>query len=351
MDICSIRGAITIDKDTREEILSRTKEVLTEILQKNGLKKEDIISVLFTATRDIKSAYPAASARELGLTNASLMCVQEMYVEGSLPMCIRISLTAIGKKQDDIKHIYMREAKKLRPDLTRTEAIAIDGPAGSGKSTVAKLVAKELGFVYVDTGAMYRSCALLSVQEGLDVYDPENVDRIVEISQAAQISFEQREDGQGVFANGQDVTKEIRTPEIDVAVSPVSAIPAVREAMVAQQRKIAEDTDVVAEGRDIGTVVFPKADVKVFLTADPEARALRRAVQRAGGDAAKDATATADQSAVAEIMADLIRRDEADSTRAASPLKPAEDAVHIDSSDKTVDEVVGLIVKMMEEAR
>jgi cytidylate kinase len=107
----------------------------------------------------------------------------------------------------------------------------------------------------------------------------------------------------------------------------------------------------VAEGRDIGTVVFPDAEVKVFLTADPAARALRRAVQRDGGDAAKDATATADENAVAEIMADLIRRDQADSTRAASPLKPAEDAVHIDSSDKTVDEVVGLIVKMMEEAR
>lgn len=224
--------------------------------------------------------------------------------------------------------------------------VAIDGPAGSGKSTVAKAIAKRCGLTLLDTGAMYRSCALLSVQEGLDVYDPENVDRIVEISQAAQISFEQREDGQGVFANGQDVTKEIRTPEIDVAVSPVSAIPAVREAMVAQQRKIAEDTDVVAEGRDIGTVVFPKADVKVFLTADPEARALRRAVQRAGGDAAKDKDATADKQAVDEILADLKRRDAYDSSREVAPLKPAEDAVHIDSSLLSVDEVVAKILSL-----
>ena len=226
--------------------------------------------------------------------------------------------------------------------------VAIDGPAGSGKSTVAKAIAKRCGLTLLDTGAMYRSCALLSVQAGLDVYDPANVDKIVEISQAAQITFEQREDGQGVFANGQDVTKEIRTHEIDVAVSPVSAIPAVREAMVAQQRKIAEDTNVVAEGRDIGTVVFPAADVKVFLTADPEARALRRAVQRAGGDAAKDKDATADQKAVDEILADLKRRDAYDSSREVAPLKPAKDAVHIDSSLLTVDEVVEKILSLNE---
>ena len=168
--------------------------------------------------------------------------------------------------------------------------VAIDGPAGSGKSTVAKAIAKRCGLTLLDTGAMYRSCALLAVQAGLDVYDPANVDAIVEIARAADIRFEQREEGQGVFANGQDVTAEIRTHEIDVAVSPVSAIPGVREAMVAQQRAIAEDANVVAEGRDIGTVVFPNADVKVFLTADPEARALRRAVQRAGGDVPRTRT-------------------------------------------------------------
>lgn len=229
--------------------------------------------------------------------------------------------------------------------------VAIDGPAGSGKSTVAKAIAKRCGLTLLDTGAMYRSCALLCVQEGLDVYDPANVDKIVEISKAATISFEQREDVQGVIANGQDVTAEIRTPEIDLAVSPVSAIAGVREAMVAQQRKIAQNTNVVAEGRDIGTVVFPAADVKVFLTADPEARALRRAVQRAGGDAAKDKDATADKKAVDEILADLKRRDEYDSTREVAPLKPAEDAVHIDSSLLSVDEVVDKILSLNEDLK
>ncbi|MBQ6523002.1 MAG: (d)CMP kinase [Atopobiaceae bacterium] len=226
--------------------------------------------------------------------------------------------------------------------------VAIDGPAGSGKSTVAKAIAKRCGLTLLDTGAMYRSCALLAVQAGLDVYDPANVDAIVDIARAADIRFEQREEGQGVFANGQDVTVEIRTHEIDVAVSPVSAIPGVREAMVAQQRAIAEDANVVAEGRDIGTVVFPNADVKVFLTADPEARALRRAVQRAGGDAAKDKDATADQAAVEEILADLKRRDAYDSGREVAPLKPAEDAVHIDSSLLSVDEVVASILSLNE---
>lgn len=229
--------------------------------------------------------------------------------------------------------------------------VAIDGPAGSGKSTVAKAIAKRCGLTLLDTGAMYRSCALLSVQAGLDVYDPANADAIVEIARTAEIGFEQRDGGQAVFANRRDVTAAIRTPEIDIAVSPVSAIAGVREAMVAQQRAIAENRDVVAEGRDIGTVVFPGADVKVFLTADPSARALRRAVQRAGGDAAKDTDATADQASIDEILADLKRRDEYDSTRTVAPLKPAEDAVRIDSSALSVDEVVEKILSLDEGLR
>ncbi|RVU98401.1 (d)CMP kinase [Coriobacteriales bacterium OH1046] len=229
--------------------------------------------------------------------------------------------------------------------------VAIDGPAGSGKSTVAKAIARRCGLTLLDTGAMYRSCALLAVQAGLDVYDPANTDAIVAIARAAEIGFEQRDEGQGVFANRQDVTVQIRTPEIDIAVSPVSAIAGVREAMVARQRAIAGNCNVVAEGRDIGTVVFPNADVKVFLTADPQARALRRAVQRAGGDAAKDTGATADQASIDEILADIKRRDAYDSTRKVAPLKPADDAVHIDSSILSIDEVVERILSLDEGLR
>ena len=226
--------------------------------------------------------------------------------------------------------------------------VAIDGPAGSGKSTVAHAIADRCGLTLLDTGAMYRSVALACVEQGLDLEDR---DAVAEVARSVTIAFGQDERGQTVLLDGRDVTAAIRTPEIDKAVSPVSANPLVREAMVAQQRAIGEGVDVVAEGRDIGTVVFPDAEVKVFLTADPAARALRRAVQRDGRDAATDADATADEAAVAEILADLIRRDAYDSNREASPLRPADDAVHIDSSDKTVDEVVNLIVKLMEEAR
>ena len=152
-----------------------------------------------------------------------------------------------------------------------------------------------------------------------------------------------------MFANGRDVTREIRTPEVELAVSPVSATPAVREVMVALQRKVGEGTDVVAEGRDIGTVVYPKADVKVFLTASPEARARRRAVQREGGNLAEDAAAVADPEAEKRILADLKRRDDYDSTREASPLRPADDAVVIDSSDLTFEQVIQRICGLSEE--
>ena len=226
--------------------------------------------------------------------------------------------------------------------------VAIDGPAGSGKSTVAKAIAKRCGLTLLDTGAMYRSVALTCINRGVAL-DDEAV--VTDVARSITISFEPAEPVQRVLIDGTDVTEAIRTPEVDRNVSAVAAIPAVREALVEQQRAIGNAGDVVAEGRDIGTVVFPDAEVKVFLTADPAARALRRAVQRDGGDAAVDAKATADEKEVATIMADLIRRDEADSSRKAAPLKPAEDAVHIDSSNKTVNEVVDLIVSLMEEAR
>ena len=166
-----------------------------------------------------------------------------------------------------------------------------------------------------------------------------------------RIEFGASDSGQTVFLDGQDVTKDIRTPEVDRNVSVVSAVPAVREAMVVLQRAVGEQGDVVAEGRDIGTVVYPNAEVKVFLTADAEARAHRRAVQREGKDAATDADATANAAEEKAILEDIKRRDKLDSSRETAPLKPAEDAHHIDSSSMGVDEVVAAIVKLMEDAR
>ena len=233
--------------------------------------------------------------------------------------------------------------------------VAIDGPAGSGKSTVARLIARDRGFTYLDTGAMYRSVAYLALQRGVDLSDEEAV---TAIACAEPVSFGRTDGGgQSVSVAGQDVTQAIRTPEVDASVSRVASIPGVRHEMVRQQRALSGEGDVVAEGRDIGTVVFPQAQVKVFLTASPQTRAHRRADQRRANACAagqqgpvaqgQDAQAI-DEQAVLEA---ILRRDEADSSRAESPLRPAEDAVHIDSSCAGIDEVVGQIGALIDVAR
>lgn len=226
--------------------------------------------------------------------------------------------------------------------------VAIDGPAGSGKSTVARAMAAREHLTYLDTGAMYRSVTDAALTRNVSLEDPEALGKL---AHELDIVLENGEAGPRVTVDGQDRTQAIRTPEVDANVSKVAAVPAVREAMVALQRKAAQSADVVAEGRDIGTVVFPNAEVKVFLTADPSARALRRAVQRHGGDTAKDAQATANAEEQAKIEAELIARDKADSTRATAPLKPAEDAVHIDSTALSVDEVCDKICELINGAR
>lgn len=219
--------------------------------------------------------------------------------------------------------------------------IAIDGPAGSGKSTVAKQVARMLGFQYLDTGAMYRSIAWYALEHGIASDDAES---LACIAAEKRIEFRGAQDESQpsrVLIDGVDVTGEIRTPRIDKAVTPVSAIPEVRSALVLQQRSIASTQDVVMEGRDIGTVVFPDAQVKVFLTASAEERARRRAAQnRERGFGEVDEAA---------ILKDIIRRDEADSTRAASPLKPAQDAHMLDTTHMSIEEVCETIAGLARE--
>ena len=217
--------------------------------------------------------------------------------------------------------------------------VAIDGPAGSGKSTIAHALAEKCGLTMLDTGAMYRSVTLACHELGVDVHD---ADAVAEVAQRVSIVFGVAQDGsQTVALDGRDVTEDIRTPQIDADVSAVAAVPAVREAMVAQQRVMGQTGDVVAEGRDIGTVVFPDAEVQIFLTADPAARAHRRALQRDIVDPEQEAA----------ILADLERRDKADSTRETAPLKPADDALHIDSSSMTIEEEVEQIAALIEKAR
>lgn len=225
--------------------------------------------------------------------------------------------------------------------------VAIDGPSGSGKSSVARAVAARCGLTYLDTGAMYRSVALACLKGGVD---PDDAEAVAEVAGRVRIEFAPLGDGQRVIVDGEDATSAIRTPEVERAVSPVSANPSVRETMVALQRAAGERGGVVAEGRDIGTVVFPSAEVKVFLSASPEARARRRAIQRGGGDLATGRDVPVDAEAERAVLEDLVRRDEYDSTRETSPLRPADDAVRIDSSDLTFEEVVDKVVRLVEAA-
>ena len=224
--------------------------------------------------------------------------------------------------------------------------VAIDGPSGSGKSSVAREIARGCGLTYLDTGAMYRSVAYVCLERGVD---PDDGDAVAEIARQIAIDFVADGEGQRVIANGEDVTAQIRTPEVERAVSPVSANPRVREVMVALQRSAGERGDVIAEGRDIGTVVFPRAELKVFLSASPEARARRRAVQRGGGNLATGQSVAVDAADEQRILDDLVRRDEYDSSRETSPLRPAEDAHLIDSSSLGFEEVVTNILSLSPE--
>lgn len=221
--------------------------------------------------------------------------------------------------------------------------VAIDGPCGAGKSSVAKVVARELGFSCLDTGAMYRAVAWLAKHNGVDLDDNEALGKVARECEIAFGHTNGDPTPNQVFVDGHDVTSDIRTAEIDKAVSPVSAAPAVREALVLQQQRIGNAGDYVVEGRDIGTVVFPNAEVKVFLTASPEERAHRRVRQNADR-----CVGSIDYE---EVLADIIRRDRADTTRESSPLKKADDAVEIDSTGDHIETVIVKICELANERR
>ncbi|WP_046320141.1 (d)CMP kinase [Mycobacterium sp. UM_Kg1] len=206
--------------------------------------------------------------------------------------------------------------------------VAIDGPAGTGKSTVARGLAKALGSRYVDTGAMYRVVTLAVLRSGVDLDDS---DGVAAVAQRAEVRVESQPDGDRAYLGDEDVSREIRGEQVTRAVSAVSAVPAVRARLVALQQVAARGGGVVVEGRDIGTVVLPDADVKIFLTAPAEIRAQRRNAQNIAAGLPDDYVG---------VLADVLRRDELDSTRAVSPLRPADDAVIVDTGDMTQAQVV-----------
>lgn len=211
--------------------------------------------------------------------------------------------------------------------------IAIDGPAGAGKSTIARKAAETLGYLYIDTGALYRTVGLAAMKEGKNLEDPESICSV--LTDELSVELKHIDGVQRMFLNGEDVSQEIRTPEASMAASRVSAVPAVREYLFDLQKKLAKENNCVMDGRDIGTVVLPDAQVKIFLTASPEARAQRRYKEllEKGADVKFE-----------DVLADLKERDYNDSHRAIAPLKQADDAVLCDTSNLTLEESIALII-------
>ena len=213
--------------------------------------------------------------------------------------------------------------------------VAIDGPSGAGKSTVSRAVASSLGYIYIDTGAMYRTVAYKAVSNGIDPSDAASVAAMLPYM---QLDIKHCADGQHMFADGADVTDKIRTPQISMGASAVAAIPEVRSWLLDTQRAFAAKSNCIMDGRDIGTVVLPDADVKIFLTASPEARARRRY---------DELTAKGQSVNFDEVLRDMIDRDRADSSRDCAPLAAADDAVTVDTSDIGFDETVRRITDII----
>ena len=330
-----IRGATTISQDNPDEIRATVAELLNQIESRNSLKRDEILSMVFSSTSDIHSFYPAKAAREAGFVSCSLFSAQEPEIDGGLALCIRVMIFV--EKNITPRHVYLRGARVLRKDLVQKYNIAIDGPAGSGKSTVAKLLANDCHILYLDTGAMYRACALAALRAGIDVVDEVQV---CELMRDLALSVVYRDGVQHTLLGNEDVSALLRSPEVSMAASTISRHPSVRLKMVEKQREIAGKMSCVLDGRDIGTFVLPDADFKFYLTASPEVRAKRRY---------DEMVARGEQVDFEALKRDIAARDEQDSTRALAPLKKADDAILIDTSDMTVDEVLDMLKRKMQE--
>ncbi len=217
-------------------------------------------------------------------------------------------------------------------------AVAIDGPAGAGKSTIARAAAAKLGFIYVDTGALYRSIGLNALRSGIDLTDTKAIEDSLN-GLKVELAFD-AQGAQVVLLNGEDVSSLIRTPEVSMSASKVSAVPAVRAFLLDLQRNMAKTQSVIMDGRDIGTVVLPDAQVKIFLTASPEIRAKRRF---------DELVEKGQEVKYEDVLADVIERDYNDSHREIAPLKPAEDSKLADTSGLTLEESISLIINIIKE--
>jgi cytidylate kinase len=221
-------------------------------------------------------------------------------------------------------------------DKNRTLVIAIDGPAASGKSTTARLVAERLKYLHIDTGAMYRALTFKVIERGID---PDDTETVKQLAEQTEIKLSRDEWGNRVWLDGRDVTDQIRSPQVTSLVSKISSIPEVRALMVRQQRRMAEQGGVVLEGRDIGTVVLPEADLKIFMTANVRERAARRQKELANAGVKVD---------IESLEREIESRDQQDSMRKASPLRKAPDAIELDTSNLSIEQQVDFIVQRAE---
>jgi len=214
--------------------------------------------------------------------------------------------------------------------------IAIDGPSGAGKSTIAKTLAKKLNFIYIDTGAMYRSVGLFALRKGIDAKNEQ--DKVCDILDEINLTIRYEDGVQHIFLNGEDVSDKIRTPEVSIAASAVAVIPAVRLKLVELQRQLAAKSDVIMDGRDVGTYILPNAEIKIFLTATVEDRARRRF---------EELLQKGTETTFEEVLEDMKWRDKNDSSREFAPLKAADDAILVDTTGNTLEQSVQLMSDMI----
>lgn len=337
----SIRGAITVEKNDKKSMLEATEMLLKAMLKENKVNIDDITSILFTATKDLTAVYPAVAARALGITQASLMCMQELNIDGSLPMCIRTMMTVDdNRKQSQVTNVYLKDAVKLRPDIAMKKkgfAITIDGPSGTGKSTAARAIAAELGFIYVDSGAMYRAVGLYCLENNINLNDEKEIGAVLD---NIDISITYKNGKQIIYLNGENCTTKIRTQEIASAASAVAKIGVVREKLVAMQRRMSESKKIVMDGRDIGTHVLPDAQVKFYIDAKSDERAIRRC---------HELEEKGEKADFQKIKEEIEKRDFEDKNRKLSPLKKAKDAIEIDTTSLNAEQVSSLMVRIIKE--
>lgn len=336
----AIRGAITVSSNRKEDVLNKTAKLVGRMIEKNEIDEDDLVSIIFSVTDDIDCVYPAEAMRSvMEVYDVPLMCVKEADISGSIDKCIRVLMHVnTDKSNREICHVYLGGAMVLRKDLAKKISIAIDGPAGAGKSTIADMLSKRLGIMHIDTGAMYRALAYDAINNKCDITSEEDVGKLVHDIELDQKMVDNKKK---IYLNGCDVTDKIRTSEVSAAASDVAKLACVRSRLTDIQRDIAKKESVIMDGRDIGSYVLPQADLKIFLTASVDERASRRY---------KDLLDKGEKNiSIEHVKNDIIARDNNDTNRKISPLKMANDAVCIDSTGVAIEDIVDKIIGLVED--